>query len=242
MGFDEFVNQYYRDTYRYIYGLCKRWHTGDTSILVEDLNQQLWENAFKHFDKLKAADEPLAYLRSMASNLVSQQKNDPGLPLPEAESLGGYADASPDLSAKIAYLHNELVPKLSCKQRLAYLLYHESELWEGEVRLGWQELAKLNGMSVEQATEKFERARASLMQVYHRDEGWDSVDIDCEEMLVYLVWTQAQRANKKGKFTWQYFADLLSVKPNVLIVRYRDAVRNLEKGMQERFGEHWNRT
>lgn len=238
--FEEFLQRHYEKTYRYLYQLCRPWHRGDTARLVEDLNQQLWENAYKNFDRIQAADEPLAYLKTMAKNLVTKQSDYSETSLEEEHLLAQSQEASPELGEKIEYLHHTLIPNLSCKQRLAYLLYHESTLWEGEVRLGWAEFAQLNGVSEEEISDRFESVRGRLMHLYHREEGWDSIDLDCEEILAFLVWTQAQRASKNKKLTWDYFAKLLAVKPNVLTVRYKDAVRNLEKGMVKQFGNDWN--
>ena len=238
--FEEFLRSHYEETYRYLFGQCRKWHRGDTHALVEDLNQQLWEKVCKYYEKVEKAEEPRAYLYKMAKNLVSRQTNSPESTEIDDSMLGSHEPDSMDLEEKIAYLHMRLIPRLSCKQRMAYLLYHESELWEGERRLSWEQLAQLNGLEPDEVARRFERARAVLLRVYHHEKGWEDVDLDCEDILLFLVWTQAQRYAKAGKFTWEYFARLLAVKPNVLVIRYRDAIKNLDKGMVKRFGENWD--
>lgn len=109
-----------------------------------------------------------------------------------------------DLQAerKIEHLTTHCIPHLPPKERLVFLLLHESELWDFDTPLEWSHLAALNGIDKQTAWERFESARESLMQ------GTPASEVDMEELLIFLVWTQAKRPFKAGK-TLKQFAALL---------------------------------
>jgi len=135
-----------------------------------------------------------------------------------------------EVQDQVAYLTNTLIPELICEQRLAFLLMHESEHWEEKRRLGWQHLAQMNGMDAQEAWSRFEVFRNKLLQ---KVSSHSSEDLDCDSLLVFLIWTQAQRLEKQQSFTWDYFSEVLGVSVNTLKTRYRTALKKLAQGLKD---------
>jgi len=103
---------------------------------------------------------------------------------------------------KIEYLTTHCIPNLPTKERLVFLLLHESELWDFDTPLEWSHIAALNGIDTKTAWERFETARESLMK------GASAKNLDMEDLLIFLLWTQAKRPFKAGH-TLKYFAELI---------------------------------
>lgn len=103
---------------------------------------------------------------------------------------------------KVHYLISHCIPKLPTKERLVFLLLHESELWDFDTPLEWSHVATLNGIDTKIAWERFETARESLMK------GASAPDLDMEDLLIFLLWTQAKRPFKAG-YTLKQVAELI---------------------------------
>lgn len=127
------------------------------------------------------------------------------------------------------YLSGVLIPALPIEQRAAWLLRHESEYWEATQRFEWHHLAELNNLTEHETAMLFESARHKLMTATSVGSG----ALDELEILVFLVWTQAQRLDKSQKFTWDYFAQLLGQPVNTMKTRYRTAQMSLQKSLTE---------
>ncbi len=143
------------------------------------------------------------------------------------EDPGQNAEEQVSNDAMAEYLSTVLIPALPIEQRAAWLLRHESEYWEPTRRLEWRHLAELNNLTEQQTAEIFESARHKLMKT-----GTNSA-LEEIELLVFLVWTQAQRLEKSQKFTWDYFAELLGQPVNTMKTRYRTAQKSLQKSLSE---------
>lgn len=128
------------------------------------------------------------------------------------------------------YLSGVLIPALPVEQRAAWLLRHESEYWEPARRFEWRHLAELNNLTEEQTAAIFESARHKLMTTTTNGSKGTLEEI---ELLVFLVWTQAQRLDKAQKFTWDYFAELLGQPVNTMKTRYRTAQKSLQQSLTE---------
>jgi len=226
-----------------------------------DLTQQLWMQVLKNLENYQDFGKFPAFLMRSASNLLTDYWRRNGVKdnvINDAPSLQGQdsdqnydyienaTEPGPDIDTKLAlqaqikYLTQTLIPTLPCEQRLAFLLKHESEYWEYKSRLSWQHLAELNGMSEQDAWGKFETVRNHL--VTRENGGKTKTACTCESMLIFLVWTQAQRRLKNQDFTWQYYAKILNISENTLKTRYRAALKNLSQGLAdlEQHGEITN--
>jgi len=103
---------------------------------------------------------------------------------------------------KVAYLTEQCIPNLPPNERLVFLLLHESELWDFDSPLEWSHIATLNGIDKQTAWKRFESARESLMK------GTTANQVDKEDMIIFLVWTQAKRPFK-ATLPLAHFAELL---------------------------------
>ncbi len=130
----------------------------------------------------------------------------------------------------VNHLVRDLIPALPSEQRAAWLLRHESEYWEPGKRLEWNHLAELNGVDVPTAWSIFERARAKFMSAIHSSQ---QTEVDADEILIFLVWTQAQRAEKNESFSWDYFSALIGVPVNTMKTRYRSAQKRLAESLAD---------
>jgi len=146
------------------------------------------------------------------------------------EDPGQSAEEQFSNDAMAQYLSTVLIPALPVEQRAAWLLRHESEYWEPASRFEWRHLAELNNLTEEETAAIFDSARHKLMIATTTG---NSSELDQIELLVFLVWTQAQRLDKSQKFTWDYYAQLLGQPVNTMKTRYRTAQKSLQKSLTE---------
>lgn len=216
---------------------------------AHDLQQELWSRVAQNLHRYNDEGKFAHYLSKLASNIVIDFYRKAGR---DKENLVDTASATandddhddwqfnqletPAQNAEEQVSDNELVhhlttvliPQLPVEQRTAWLLRHESEYWEPSSRFEWRHLAQLNGLSAEEVATIFDSARYKLMT--STSKGRDLEEI---ELLVFMVWTQAQRLDKSANFTWDYFADLLGQPVNTMKTRYRTAQKSLNKSLTE---------
>ena len=125
-------------------------------------------------------------------------------------------------SREVEYLVTHCIPRLPVQERLVFLLMHESEFWDFESPLDWTHLAVLNGINKETAWGRFESARKMLMT------GTSVDQIDNDELLIFLVWTEAKRPFKTNH-TLQYYASLLGEAEQNLRNRSHKAKKRLDE-------------
>jgi len=123
-----------------------------------------------------------------------------------------------------------LIPALPVEQRAAWLLRHESEYWEATKPFTWAHIAELNGMSDADVASMFATARDKLLM---GSTNGQVTELEELELLIFVVWTQAQRYEKSKNFTWEYFAEILGQPVNTMKTRYRSAQKTLDKGLRE---------
>ncbi len=211
-----------------------------------DLSQQLWLRVVNNLGSYKDDGKFPSFLMRIATNLLTDFWRRKGVrdraiyepsTAEEQEIIehnatvdSGQLDSALATAEEINHLTTALIPQLPTDQRLTFLLKHESEFWEKNQPLDWQTLAKLNAISAESAHRKFEKYRDNLMKAFN---GTDTEELETQDMLLFLIWTQAQRLDKKQEFTWDYFSQLLGVSANTLKTRYRAALKSLTRGLDE---------
>jgi RNA polymerase sigma-70 factor (ECF subfamily) len=216
---------------------------------AHDLCQTLWMRVLNNLAEYKDDQKFEHYLNTIASNLLKDHwrsnRSDSEVSLfdeegADASEYGGFDQlADPGIDEERQYINrsaintliNKVIPALPCEQRLIYLLRHESEFWDGKQPLQWQHLAEMNDLDVEQASELFQSVRDKLVKAGNG--GADKPELDCMENLVFLLWTQSHRVDKRSKLTEQYFADLLNLPVNTFKTRYRASVKALGEGMEK---------
>lgn len=206
---------------------------------AHDLCQQLWLKIIQNLPKYSDQGKFVNYLNTSASNMMKDhwksaytgRKEE----LDESLLVGKSPGFDIDLDAKngMYKLVSDLIPKLPIHLRLPFLLKHESEYWEDKNQLRWHHLAELNGLQTHVAGRIFHQARDKLIDNTNSEKEFK--DLSDDEQLMFLVWTQAQRADKKVKMTEQYFARLMGIPLNTFKTRYRAALKELQKGLEE-----WN--
>ena len=242
-AFDTLLRRHYQRLYKRFLGKLR------DEATAHDLSQTLWMRVVSHLKEYRDDQKFEHYLNTIASNLLKDHwrgdksgaevslydegEDDIG----EASALDQVMDATPDEERQfinreaIDALIHDVIPALPCDQRLVYLLRHEAELWDDGQPFEWQHLAELNGMSVDEVSELFISARDKVVQNINGKASHEA--LECLENLVFLMWTQAGRADKRGKLTEQYFADLLNIPVNTFKTRYRASVKALAEGMQQ---------
>lgn len=238
-AFEQLMSRHYDSVYRRLLSHCK--HPDDAA----DMSQQLWIRVVNNLPNYQDDGKFPSFLMRSTSNMLTDYWRRKGvkdqviqqtLTEDEADAVELAADQGTDMSGlyeahnQVTYLTRTLIPELMCEQRLAFLLMHESEHWEEKRRLGWQHLAELNGIDAAQAWRRFEGFRNGLLQSVHGSAGSEQ---DCDSLLVFLIWTQAQRLEKRQSFTWDYFAEILGVSTNTLKTRYRTALKKLAQGLKD---------
>lgn len=245
-AFEVLVWRHYDTTRQRFLAHCR--NAGD----ADDLAQQLWMRVIDNLENYHDDGRFPAFLNRISTNLLTDywrrkgtrskvfsepSQHDETDPVALAPAPDGDTESSCETQQEIDFLVKQLIPDLPWEQRLVFLLRHESEYWEEKQRLGWNHLAELNGIDESTAWHRFERARNKLVAAWHGKAPRRSEDaLDGESLLIFLVWTQAQRASKLQEFTWDYFADLLNVSSNTLKTRYRAALKKLGEGLRQRRG------
>lgn len=242
-AFDTLLRRHYQRLYKRFLGKVKN------DATAHDLCQTLWMRVLGHLTDYRDDQKFEHYLNTIASNLIKDHwrgdrsgaetslYNDDDEELGEAAALDQVMHSEIDEERRfinreaIDALIHEVIPGLPCDQRLVYLLRHEAELWDDTQPFEWQHLADLNGMSVEEVSALFTTARDKLVQSVNGKVSHEP--LDCLENLVFLMWTQCSRVDKKIKLTEQYFADLLNMPVNTFKTRYRASVKALGEGMQQ---------
>lgn len=195
---------------------------------AEDLCQQLWTRVAGNIDNYQAQGKFEHYVNKISTNLLHSHRDQSK----RRQERISDADFDPDTSrgkttanneqrAQVEQLVTELIPKLSVEQRTAFLLRHESEFWQHEQRLSWNDLGMLNGVDADTAWQRFDSFRRKIF----------AGDIDglrdSEEACVFFVWSQSQRPGKQFRYGDEDFCELLNIKPETFRTRYRTALRNL---------------
>ena len=240
-AFDTLFRRYYDKLYRRFRAKIK------DDYLAHDLCQKLWMRVLSNLPKYQDNNKFEHYLNTIASNLLrdewrrKSQKDDVstqdeiGEFLLDQEVLSAKSNDSPEqeLGARQAVdeLVHRLIPSLPCHQRLVFLLRHESEYWDDKQPLQWQHVAELNNVSISEAYQLFETSRDKLL--INTTHAAITEMLSCEEQTVFLLWTQAQRADKSRKYTEAYFANLLNIPVNTFKTRYRASVKVLSKGLTQ---------
>jgi len=186
---------------------------------------------FKHYLSTCAKTETKNYLRTIKGRdiAISLQEFDV-----EDSLWVKLKEASPAELEESADLYNhlikEVIPSLTTNKRLVWLLRNEVEFYDANLTMNWPTLAQLNGLSVEETWEKFESTRTQLLARY-----WDPAapDIDSEGLLIFIVWTHAQRPDRRGGYNFDEIASWLGVSGSTLRTRYQDADKLVAKALDQ---------
>jgi len=188
--------------------------------LVKSLDNYTDEGKFSHFLNTVVSSQLVDFYRKNGLDAVVEEFN--------IELHQDVDERSNDLvnnlmvAQKIEYLTKHCIPKLPSRERLVFLLMHESELWDFDTPLEWSHIAELNGVDKKTAWSRFESARESLMK------GACADKVDTEELLMFLVWTEAKRPFK-ASHTLKYFANLLGEAEQNLRNRSHKAKKRLDE-------------
>jgi len=214
-----------------------------------DLSQKLWLQVTRNLKGYKDEGKFPQFLSTVATNLLNDHWRQTGTrnkyitePGENEDILDLEADeVDPERALEndqqVARLVSELIPALPPEQRMAWLLRHESEYWEPGKRFEWKHLAELNGITVDEAWTKFDAARHRYLDALQNANSTNSTgpdldkDIDSEQEVIFMIWTQANRPTKNQSFSWDYFSNLLNVPVNTMKTRYRSAQQTLAAGL-----------
>ncbi len=230
------VHRYHARIYNRVGRLLRSYKNG--AMEADDLNQTVWKNVISNLVKYENQGEKfINWVYTIARNVVIDWARKNGRTVQTVTAtmtddngdeydLHELAASTIDPQQEIGFreqidLMVAAIPALPVHQRMIFLLRFESNLWEQAQPLLWSQLAQLNGISVELAWDRFISARDALVQ------GKKLAEIDAEEVLIFLVWTQANRPDKSRNITMGYFAKLLGESENTLTTRYHAAVKAL---------------
>jgi len=235
-AFETLLRRYYGFVYKRFVSYC-----GQAD--ADDLSQQLWIRVLDNLENYKDEGKFSAFLSTIARNLLNDYWRRAGVrgqvavewdddQFERNRDFASHEGSAEDQVARqeaISYLVTQLIPALPCDQRMIYLLRHESEHWDDKCRLEWNHLAELNGIDESTTWEYFDSARTKMVN-NTAVQAYES-NVDAEELLIFVVWTQAQRPDKSKKYTESYFANLLGIPVNTLKTRYKAASTRLAEGL-----------
>lgn len=209
---------------------------------ADDLSQKLWLRVLEHLPSYQDKQKFPHFLNTIATNLVKDEWRKTGVRNQSSldEMMENNADATGSLMlmddadiaqtlgdrSEITHLIKVLIPKLATKLRAVFLLRHESEYWDGKQPFQWQHLAELNNIEITEAVSRFIHTRDTLLRE-------TAVELEDDNRLIFLTWTQAQRIDKSTKQTEAYLAKLLGIPVNTFKTRYRAALAELSEGLEK---------
>lgn len=202
---------------------------------AEDLTQELWIKVLSNLNIYKDHGKFPAYLKTIAINMIKdcwRKQNlrqrvfyspEPDKDIPDIKSSTN-TEQLVEIRHKLSHILSQLIPQLSCEERQAFLLERESLFWENKKRLSWSELASLNGIDEKLAIFRYEQARKALEK-----DG----EAECEELLIYLVWQQSQRKDKRIKYSMGELAALSGINLSTFKTRHRTALKKLKQWLND---------
>jgi len=208
-----------------------------------DLAQQLWLRVSDNLASYRDEGKFPSFLMRIASNLLTDFWRRKGIrdktlrdtanpeEFEQIDTDSGCAIKQLSEQEQVNHLTHTLIPALPSEQRMAFLLKHESEFWDPNHRLDWDTLATLNATTPESAAERFETCRNTLLQAMYGPDKPEPPSGD--DLVLFMIWTQAQRNDKRKHFTWDYYADVLNISANTFKTRYRSALKSLSAGLKE---------
>jgi len=188
--------------------------------LIKSLDNYTEQGKFASFLSTIVSGQIIDYYRINGKHSLDEEFN-ADFHIDENSTQNDLAD-NLSASREIEYLVTHCIPRLPVQERLVFLLMHESEFWDFETPLDWTHLAVLNGIDKETAWARFESAREMLMT------GTPTDRIDTEDLLIFLVWTEAKRPFKTNH-TLQYYASLLGEAEQNLRNRSHKAKKRLDE-------------
>ncbi len=212
---------------------------------ADDLSQALWIKVLDYLPNYEDSNKFSHFINKIATNLLRDLWRKQGVRTESSlekleedghlDKLGSVniLDNNPiqnqfEVKTELEHLTKVLIPQLPPQLRMVFVLKHESEYWDEKQPFRWQHLADLNNMDLEKVWTDFQSARDKL--VSHATSG-SKIELETDELQIFLVWTQAQRVNKTAKYTEQYFADLLNIPVNTFKTHYRKAIQFLNEKM-----------
>jgi RNA polymerase sigma-70 factor (ECF subfamily) len=158
-SFELFYQRHAGAIFGYLWRVC-----GDEQT-ANDLTQDVFFSAWRHFEKLRGYDRPEAWLFRVATNLALNERRHQRVAGPAA-SLHGYERAAGDHAAQFAERSalRGALEGLPAQQRAAFIL---REVYGHSCA----EVAELLGVSRAAAKMTLSRARASLRRLYLHEEA-----------------------------------------------------------------------
>lgn len=154
-SFEEFYRRYERDVFGYLWRM-----TGDSSA-ADDLSQEAFYRAWRHFARVRTYEQPRAWLLRVATNLVINQRRGarhaPPLPLDEHHASPGAPDPATGLAEGSAI--RQALSAIAPRERAALVLH---EVYG----LTCDELAEALGISRGAAKMTLSRGRAHFRTAY----------------------------------------------------------------------------
>lgn len=236
-AYDALVRRYYDSLYgRFLVQV-------ENSAEAEDLSQNLWIKVLNYLPNYQDENKFPHLLNKIATNLLRDrwQKNkqhheyehsEKSLTPHEFESTNPTEDHLIQ-QKKIQHLTETLIPQMPRHLRIAFLLKHESEYWDDKQPFRWEHLASLNNMDIETAGKNFQFARDKLMSHYYASTDEKVVDVSLDELEIFVLWTQAQRGNKRIKITENDLAKLMNLPLNTFKTHYRRAIEFLNQQLDK---------
>ncbi len=217
---------------------------------VRDIVQLVWINLINRLESYQGVGKFSHYLNVIITNTINdyyrekKTKNsiisdNKELDLEQIEKTPAQDNVEQELinKEKFEILIFQVIPQLSVEHRTVFLLRHEFDHWEQKKSLSWNAIAVLNGMTEAEAKKGFDEVRGQLTDAAysgHRHE------MNPDNLLVYLLWVQSQKPKDTKEMKWQDLSRLLGVSENALKLRYRTAIKEIKRRLDEVYGNGIN--
>lgn len=230
-AFEHLMKRHYDTVYSYV--LARSPQQSEASYLT----QRIWTAVVDQLDEFEPTMDFLRFLTDISHEIITEFQRAQASP-PAIAPVETYSSTQPEVrpepqvpvmeseGASHERFVSEQLRSLSCEERMIYLLKEVSDhpLSTG---LSWERLADFNGIDSQDAWDRFELVRKLLLEKHHQDMG--KKRLECLDLLIFLVWTQANRPSQNQIFSWHYYSDLTGMATLQLQMDYRSAEKKLAK-------------
>lgn len=231
-AFENLMQRHYDTAYSYV--LARSPQQTEASYLT----QRVWTTTVDRLEEFEQSMSFPSFITDISNEVTTEfQRNRGNVPAPETHppterppnTTEPPIEPTDSRSLAEERFNSEELSSMNCEERMIYLLKALSD-HRDPVKLTWEALADFNGIDSQDAWDRFELVRKILIKKQHKDSG--SKRLECEDLLIFLVWTQANRTNDSQTFSWNYFAELTGIPAIQLQLRYRSALRKTSRGLR----------
>lgn len=231
-SFEKLMQRHYDTSYSYV--LARSPQQREAAFLT----QKVWTSIVERLPTFEPQMDFEPFLFEVSNEVITEFQHDqaktpaqsvtpePATTPAELEPQAAIEPHSWPIEVEEKQLDHRKLRAMSCQERMAYLLKKVSDS-ELKIRLSWEDLAAVTGLDTGDVWDRFEFVRKTILMKHHFDTG--KKRLECEDLLIFLVWTQANQPERPHLYSWHYFSELTGIPTLQLQLDYRSAVKKMSE-------------